>query len=60
MRKIVQRKEKKICNEDHAQLHECSLPDGESLLVIQHFLSQFDEHSFPDKWGDGELFGWYY
>mmetsp|Transcript_21536 Transcript_21536/g.46834 ORF Transcript_21536/g.46834 Transcript_21536/m.46834 type:complete len:718 (+) Transcript_21536:66-2219(+) len=49
-------KEKKIRTEGNGQSKSCKFPDGDSLLVIKHCISQFDENSFPPGWGDGEPF----
>merc|ERR1711862_183949 len=37
-----------------------TFPDGDSLLMIEHDISQFDKHSFPEGWGDGEPFECYW
>eukprot|EP00956_Cyclotella_meneghiniana_P023395 scaffold45565_cov40-Cyclotella_meneghiniana.AAC.2 len=29
-------------------------PDGNTMLIIHHNLSNLDEHTFPESWGDGE------
>lgn len=44
--------ETKVCKNENNKRR---FPDGDYVLVIQHFLSQFDETSFPRILPDHEL-----
>jgi len=54
MRCKMEQKAKKMRTEDDENSN-MKFPDGDSLLIIQHFMSQYDENSFPWECSDCEF-----